>query len=57
MLAWKGSDGPVGVTHRGSDNTLALQVLGWEPTTSLRDGLKQTYPWIKEQVEKALTKA
>jgi nucleoside-diphosphate-sugar epimerase len=39
-----------GVAGRNSDNTLCKEVLGWEPTTSLIDGLRKTYPWIEEQV-------
>lgn len=54
ILAWRASEGPTGVRARGSDNTLCRQVLGWEPTTTLTEGLSQTYPWIKQQV---LTKA
>lgn len=54
ILAWRASEGPTGVRARGSDNTLCRQVLGWEPSTSLHEGLSQTYPWIKQQV---LTKA
>lgn len=54
ILAWRASEGPTGVRTRGSDNTLCKQVLAWEPSTSLHEGLSQTYPWIKEQV---LTKA
>jgi NAD dependent epimerase/dehydratase len=29
-----------------SDNTRAREVLGWEPTVSLRDGLRRTLEWI-----------
>ena len=29
-----------------SDNTHAREVLGWEPTVSLRDGLRRTLEWI-----------
>ena len=54
VLAPRWIEGPVGVTARGSDNTLCRKILGWEPATSLRDGLAKTYPWIREQ---ALTKA
>lgn len=32
--------GPEGVRGRNSDNKLILEKLGWEPTVSLRDGLK-----------------
>jgi GDP-D-mannose 3', 5'-epimerase len=57
MLAWEPTEGPVGVRNRGSDNTLCRQVLnGWEPKTQLWHGMALTYPWIREQVEKSLTK-
>jgi nucleoside-diphosphate-sugar epimerase len=54
VLAWRPSEGPVGVQARGSDNTLCKKVLGWEPETSLSAGLAITYPWVRDQ---ALTKA
>jgi GDP-D-mannose 3', 5'-epimerase len=54
ILAWQPSEGPVGVTHRASDNSLCRKVLDWEPGISLSDGLSVTYPWIADQV---LTKA
>jgi GDP-D-mannose 3',5'-epimerase len=41
---------PKGVRGRNSDNTLILERLGWEPSTSLKDGLEQTYGWIYDQV-------
>jgi GDP-D-mannose 3', 5'-epimerase len=57
ILAWEPTEGPVGVLNRGSDNTLCRQVLdGWEPATQLWHGLALTYPWIREQAEKSLTK-
>jgi GDP-D-mannose 3', 5'-epimerase len=40
---------PRGVAGRNSDNTLIRKVLGWEPDTSLRDGLARTYAWIFDQ--------
>ncbi len=43
-------DGPQGVRGRNSDNTLLREVLGWEPSTSLEDGLAVTYRWIEKQV-------
>lgn len=43
-------DGPQGVRGRNSDNTLLREVLGWEPPTSLEDGLRLTYPWIEGEV-------
>jgi nucleoside-diphosphate-sugar epimerase len=42
--------GPQGVRGRNSDNSLLRKVLGWEPTTSLRDGLVPTYRWIAEKL-------
>jgi nucleoside-diphosphate-sugar epimerase len=45
--------GPQGVRGRNSDNSLLYEVLGWEPSISLRDGLAKTYPWIAEELRKA----
>src|SRR6185312_6527047 len=42
--------GPQGVRGRNSDNSLLRKVLGWEPTTSLRDGLGPTYRWIEKRM-------
>jgi len=42
---------PQGVMGRNSDNTKILELLGWEPSISLKDGIKKTYPWIYKQVE------
>lgn len=42
--------GPQGVRGRNSDNSLLRQVLGWEPPTSLRDGLEPTYRWIEKRL-------
>lgn len=43
--------GPEGVRGRNSDNELILEKLGWQPTVSLRDGLRLTYFWIKGQLD------
>jgi GDP-D-mannose 3', 5'-epimerase len=40
---------PRGVAGRNSDNTFIRQVLGWEPDTTLDEGLRHTYEWIAEQ--------
>jgi GDP-D-mannose 3',5'-epimerase len=40
---------PQGVAGRNSDNTMIQRVLGWEPSTSLREGLAKTYAWIEGQ--------
>ncbi len=42
--------GPEGVRGRNSDNTLIREVLGWEPSTPLEVGLRETYAWIEQQV-------
>jgi len=41
---------PRGVNGRNSDNTLITEKLGWEPSITLRDGLKKTYDWIETQI-------
>jgi GDP-D-mannose 3', 5'-epimerase len=43
---------PQGVRGRNSDNTQLRQVLNWEPSVSLEDGLAVTYRWIESQVQK-----
>lgn len=45
--------GPQGVRGRNSDNSRLRELLGWEPSISLRDGLKRTYPWIESELIKA----
>lgn len=42
---------PRGVNGRNSDNTLIQKYLGWEPSTSLQEGLRKTYDWISTQME------
>jgi nucleoside-diphosphate-sugar epimerase len=46
-------DGPQGVRGRNSDNSRLREVLGWEPTIRLEDGLEPTYRWIEKQVRAA----
>ena len=43
-------DGPQGVRGRNSDNSRLREVLGWEPSTSLEDGLAETYRWVQQRV-------
>jgi nucleoside-diphosphate-sugar epimerase len=50
-IAFEHVAGPEGVRGRNSDNTLLREVLGWEPPTSLGDGLVPTYRWIEKQVK------
>lgn len=45
-------DAPRGVAGRNSDNTFIQEVLHWEPKTSLDTGLRETYVWIQEQLQK-----
>ena len=52
-LTIKHISGPLGVRGRKSDNALIKEKLGWAPNYPLRDGLRKTYAWIKEQVEKS----
>ena len=42
---------PQGVRGRNSDNSLLREVLGWEPSISLEEGLAPTYQWILSQLE------
>jgi nucleoside-diphosphate-sugar epimerase len=42
-------DAPKGVAGRNSDNTFIQQMIGWEPNTPLRVGMRTTYEWIEEQ--------
>jgi nucleoside-diphosphate-sugar epimerase len=44
---------PQGVRGRNSDNARLRATLGWEPSTSLEDGLRETYGWISEQLARA----
>ena len=41
---------PQGVRGRNSDNSRLREVLGWEPSILLKDGLKPTYRWIAEML-------
>jgi nucleoside-diphosphate-sugar epimerase len=40
---------PQGVGGRNSDNTMIREILNWEPSTPLREGIAKTYAWIEEQ--------
>ena len=42
-------DAPHGVAGRNSDNQRILEVLSWEPSLPLRDGLEKTYKWIHDE--------
>lgn len=42
---------PEGDKARCADYTKAKEILGWEPTVSLEDGLRETYRWIEKQIK------
>ncbi len=42
---------PEGDKARSADYSKAKEVLGWEPTVKLEEGLKAQYNWIKAQIE------
>ena len=44
---------PQGVRGRNSDNSRLKELLGWEPSISLGDGLAVTYRWIEDELRKA----
>ena len=43
---------PIGVNGRNSDNKLYEEKVGWVVSQPLIDGMRETYKWIKEQVDK-----
>jgi GDP-D-mannose 3',5'-epimerase len=48
-------DAPKGVNGRNSDNDLIQELLGWQPSIRLADGMQKTYDWIKQEyLEKAV---
>jgi nucleoside-diphosphate-sugar epimerase len=51
-VAKKHVAGPQGVRGRNSDNSRLREVLKWEPSVSLEEGLAKTYAWIEDQVRK-----
>jgi nucleoside-diphosphate-sugar epimerase len=48
-------DAPKGVRGRNSENTLIRKYLNWEPSIPLKDGMKKTYDWIKDQMSQDST--
>jgi nucleoside-diphosphate-sugar epimerase len=40
---------PKGVNGRNSDNTRIQELLGWQPSIRLRDGMEKTYAWIYDE--------
>ena len=44
---------PQGVRGRNSDNSMAMRVLGWAPSTPLKAGIATTYRWIASEIERS----
>lgn len=42
---------PEGDKARCADYTKAKEILGWEPTVSLEEGLREAYAWIEKQIK------
>lgn len=53
-IAVNHGDGPVGVAARYFTND-RISFLGWEPKTSLREGIEKTYKWVEQQVTQKVT--
>ena len=58
-------DMPTGPMNRVADNSLAMQLLGWEPKVKFMDGLRMTWDWytrtkapaaVRAQLEHRLTR-
>ena len=49
-------DAPKGVNGRNSENTLIRELLGWEPSISLQQGMEKTYAWIYDQIKSGASK-
>lgn len=43
-------DAPKGVRGRSSDNTMIRQRLRWAPSTKLREGIRPTFAWIRDEM-------
>jgi nucleoside-diphosphate-sugar epimerase len=51
VVSVKHVDGPTGVRGRNSNNELIRRILGWDYKWTLEEGIKETYLWIKSQIE------
>ena len=45
-------DGPLGVRGRNSNNDLIRKELGWDYSQTLEEGIRKTYDWILEKINK-----
>ena len=50
------NEGHQGVRGRSFDHSLCKEVIGWIPSTSIEDGMVDTYNWVEAQVEEAIKK-
>jgi len=50
-------DMPTGPLNRVADNSLAKKLLGWEPETAFREGLRRTVDWYYKTKDRAQVKA
>lgn len=50
-ISMKHIDGPVGVRGRNSNNDMIRELLNWDYSMTLREGIEQTYQWISTQIE------
>ncbi len=41
---------PKGVNGRNSDNTKIMELMNWEPSIRLKEGMAKTYQWIESQM-------
>jgi len=48
--------GPVGVQSRNFSNE-RIYSIGWKPQVFLEEGIRRTFPWVKQQVENARSAA
>ena len=45
-------DAPLGVRGRNSNNDLIREKLGWDYSQTLEEGIRKTYNWISDQIDK-----
>jgi GDP-D-mannose 3', 5'-epimerase len=56
-LSIRNIPGPTGVRGRNSDNRLIQEKLGWRPSRPLKDGIQNTYQWVRAQVASSVKDA
>ncbi len=48
---------PQGVRGRNSDNTILAEIIGWQPETAVREGIRYTYDWIAGEIAQTQKRA